>query len=119
MCGQFCTEVYPFRQGNYVLDSDSLLAIEQPQFDVILCLSITKWLHLNWGDAGLKRAFRRMYLQLRPGGHLILEPQAWESYRKKKNLTVSCMSIRRLISPTVFCCILFHLFSLLVLGKSH
>lgn len=76
-----------FVQGNYVLDSDSLLAIEQPQFDVIMCLSITKWLHVNWGDAGLKRAFRRMYLQLKPGGHLILEPQAWESYRKKKNLT--------------------------------
>jgi 7SK snRNA methylphosphate capping enzyme len=95
MFGQFCIEMFSFHQGNYMLDSDSLLAVEQPQFDVILCLSITKWLHLNWGDAGLKQAFRRMYLQLRPGGHLVLEPQAWESYRKKKNLTVSCASISR------------------------
>ena len=95
MFGQFCIEMFSFHKGNYVLDSDSLLAVEQPQFDVILCLSITKWLHLNWGDAGLKQAFRRMYLQLRTGGHLILEPQAWESYRKKKNLTVSCASISR------------------------
>ncbi|CAH0768359.1 unnamed protein product [Bemisia tabaci] len=76
-----------FVQGNYVLDSDVLVSMEQPQFDVILCLSITKWIQLNWGDAGLKRAFKRMFAQLRPGGVLILEPQSWPSYKKKRNFT--------------------------------
>jgi len=76
-----------------VLENDSLLCAEQTQFDTILCLSITKWIHLNFGDAGLKQAFKRMHAQLRPGGVLVLEPQGWTSYTKKKNLTVSNMAL--------------------------
>uniref|UniRef100_A0A672PJR6 RNA methyltransferase n=1 Tax=Sinocyclocheilus grahami TaxID=75366 RepID=A0A672PJR6_SINGR len=68
-----------FVKGNYVLESDMLLRTQREEYDVILCLSVTKWVHLNWGDAGLKRLFQRVYRHLRPGGLFILEPQPWNS----------------------------------------
>jgi hypothetical protein len=80
--------VFHIFQANYVLENDSLLDMQKEEYDVVLALSITKWIHLNWGDDGLKRFFRRIGKQLRSGGILILEAQPWVSYKKKKKLTV-------------------------------
>ncbi|CAD7970407.1 unnamed protein product [Amoebophrya sp. A120] len=56
-------------------------------FDVIVAFSITKWVHYQYGDAGIQRFFDQIYENLKPGGYFILEPQPWSSYKKKQHLT--------------------------------
>ncbi|KAF8796109.1 7SK snRNA methylphosphate capping enzyme-like [Argiope bruennichi] len=89
--GRYDSGNFPFNvqfvQGNFILSSDELVEMQEELFDTILCLSLTKWIHLNWGDTGIKRLFNRIFRQLKPGGNLILEAQAFQSYAKKKKLT--------------------------------
>ncbi|SCV72440.1 BQ2448_3977 [Microbotryum intermedium] len=65
--------------------------------DTILLLSITKWLHLNHGDAALRNLFKALYEALPSGadgdglgGVLVVEPQEKKNYqsaaRKNKDL---------------------------------
>ncbi|BGP53254.1 hypothetical protein JCM8202_002579 [Rhodotorula sphaerocarpa] len=50
--------------------------------DVVTLFSITKWLHLHHGDAGLLRLFADLHAFLPPGGVLIVEPQEFANYRR-------------------------------------
>jgi 7SK snRNA methylphosphate capping enzyme len=54
-----------------------------PIFNTILCLSVTKWVHLHHGDQGIKALFHKMFDSLVPGGRLVLEPQPFKSYKAK------------------------------------
>ncbi|KAM9444965.1 7SK snRNA methylphosphate capping enzyme isoform 1-T2 [Clarias gariepinus] len=76
-----------FMKGNYVPDSDAVVMSQRAEYDVIMCLNVTRWVQLNWGDGGLQRLFRRVYTHLTPGGVFILQPQPWSSYSKRKRLT--------------------------------
>lgn len=71
-----------------MLDNDTDLTNVAAEYDTIIAFSVTKWIHLNFGDQGLKRFFKRLYRTLLPGGRLILEPQPWSSYRVKRRMTV-------------------------------
>lgn len=71
-----------FRAEDYVATP----AADGEQYDVILCLSVVKWVHLNGGDEAVRALFRKIFAQLAPGGIFAFEPQPWSSYRKYKAL---------------------------------
>lgn len=48
---------------------------------------MSKWIHLNHGDAGIKFMFKRIFKQLKPDGVLILESQPFNTYKKRSKLT--------------------------------
>lgn len=76
-----------FVTENFVPSSATILKYTKQEYDIILCLSVTKWIQLNSGDEGLKLMFQKIYKLLNPGGIFILEPQPFKSYKRKKNLT--------------------------------
>lgn len=57
------------------------------KWETILCLSTVKWIHLNWGDEGVKYLFTKIYASLVNGGYFLLESQQWLSYKKTRRRT--------------------------------
>lgn len=74
--------------------------------DVRSRLSLTKWIHLHHGDAGLRRFFAKIHRVLAPGGRLVLEPQAWATYKDAAKKTRGAVPRSRLaelkLRPTEF-----------------
>ena len=58
-----------FRVENYIATTNV-----QEKFDVIFCLSTIKYIHLTFGDLGLKTLFLKAHTQLEDDGLLILDP---------------------------------------------
>ncbi|XP_042454208.1 probable RNA methyltransferase At5g51130 [Zingiber officinale] len=77
-----------FRRENFV---ESLQGCTE-KYDTILCLSVTKWVHLNWGDDGLITLFAKIWRLLRQGGMLILEAQPWSSYKRNRGVSQTAKS---------------------------
>jgi 7SK snRNA methylphosphate capping enzyme len=50
------------------------------KYDVLLALSVVKWVHLTWLDEGLVRFFARVHDALEVGGYFVFAPQDWKSY---------------------------------------
>ncbi|CAK9329412.1 unnamed protein product [Citrullus colocynthis] len=75
--------VVSFKRQNFIFTHHP----PDKHYDTILCLSVAKWVHLNWGDDGLITLFYKIWKLLHPGGILVLEPQPWKSY--ETNYSVS------------------------------
>ncbi|XP_068611980.1 7SK snRNA methylphosphate capping enzyme-like [Brachionichthys hirsutus] len=86
-----------FIQGDYVSEQEAWPG--RGQYDVIMCLGLTKWVQLQSGDRGVVRLFRRAYHSLSPGGLFVLEPQQWSSYSSSKR--ASAESYRRFSAITL------------------
>ena len=67
----------------------STVAANDHSFDLVSAFSVTKWIHLNHGDAGLVRFFERVFESLKPGGRFVYEPQPWKSYTKRRTKNAS------------------------------
>ncbi|CCA72051.1 hypothetical protein PIIN_05986 [Serendipita indica DSM 11827] len=70
--------------------SDNVGGIEKEDrdgYDVVIGFSITKWIHLNDGDEGIVRFFRKVHTVLHPRGVFLLEPQEWEEYAKVRRIS--------------------------------
>lgn len=68
-----------------VTAEDAGIIQEVGSYDVVLCMSITKWIHMAGGDTALKRVFKLILQCLKPGGVFILEPQPEKSYKRARS----------------------------------
>jgi len=75
-----------FKQENYLKEFKPN-EIAKEKYDVIFCLNTSKWIHLNFGDNGIKMLFINVYNQLEEKGYFIFQFQNWKSYKKRKNLS--------------------------------
>ncbi|KAF8423582.1 Bicoid-interacting protein 3-domain-containing protein [Tirmania nivea] len=61
---------------------NSRVMVPKEEYNVILALSVIKWLHLEHGDNGLHTFFDNCHRALRHNGHLVIEIQTYDSYSK-------------------------------------
>lgn len=63
------------------------------RYDVVMCLSVTKWIHLTEGDSGLLTLFQIIYQLTTVGGRAIIEYQPWSSYLNKRKASETTLRV--------------------------
>lgn len=75
-------DIVMFKQENYIANPDA-----GDKYETIFCMSTSKWIHLSYGDTGVKALFYKIYNSLADGGFFIFENESWNSYRKKRSMS--------------------------------
>uniref|UniRef100_UPI00358F5034 7SK snRNA methylphosphate capping enzyme-like n=1 Tax=Myxine glutinosa TaxID=7769 RepID=UPI00358F5034 len=85
---QPCTFPYnvAFLQANAV-PSETPPNTREATFDLVLCLNVTKWIHLCGGDTALRNTLLGLAQRTRPGGRLVLQAQPLSSYARHRHCT--------------------------------
>lgn len=90
-------DIVSFQTENFV---QSVRPLPRKYYDTIICLSVTKWVHLNWGDEGVITLFTKIWKLLQPGGILVLEPQPWRSYESNRHTSeTTAATYRNIMFP--------------------
>ena len=68
---------------NYMNDSENTISLYLKQhsknyFDVVFCFSVTVWIHLNYGDEGLRQFLISVSMHT---NIVVIEPKPWKCYR--------------------------------------
>lgn len=72
-----CCDIMNERDANNCIEHH-LAKYSAKRFDVVSCMSITMWIHLNNGDQGLLRFLEAIN---RLSATLLIEPQPWKCYQ--------------------------------------
>ena len=77
-----------FHSLNFVPSSIKNSSESSPRvlYDCVFLLSVSKWIHLSYGDEGLIQTFHKVYQHLPKGGVFVLEPQLWPSYSRSRKI---------------------------------
>jgi SAM-dependent methyltransferase len=71
-----------FVAADFMLDNNNYnLSHYTGKLNFVSIFSVTMWVHLNHGDAGLRLFFDRACALLASKGVILVEPQSWRSYK--------------------------------------
>lgn len=80
-------EIYHFPFNMYFMCAnifDKKFEMTENKYDIIICFSVLKWIHLNYGDESLIRFFDTVYKMLQKKGYFIVEYHNEIKYKLRK-----------------------------------
>ncbi|ESQ55877.1 hypothetical protein EUTSA_v10027350mg, partial [Eutrema salsugineum] len=88
------SQIVSFQKENFVQTQN----FDDNHYDTILCLSVTKWVRLIWGDDSLITLFSEIWRLFNPDGIFVMELQPWKSYENNRRVSeTTAMKYRNIV----------------------